>query len=40
MGFGYAATGYVGAALAAIGLAIFAISYRMEYKNPTAHRHP
>ena len=37
MGFGYAATGYVGAALAAVGLVLFAISYRMESKKPAVH---
>ena len=32
-GFGYPATGYVGAALSALGLVVFAISYGLERRG-------
>ena len=34
-GFGYPATGYVGAALSVLGMAVFAVSWALERRSPS-----
>jgi MFS transporter, DHA1 family, inner membrane transport protein len=37
-GYGFAATGYVGAVLSVLGLVVFGVSLMLERRNPTRHR--